>query len=297
MKDGKYRDAVELLQTSTARDPHSSATFNELGRAYLQLNELPQAVAAFRKATEVNPQDPYAFNNLGLALMREQKFDEAVSAFQKQLEINPWDRFAHPNLGRLYMQTKQYEKAVAEFEIAAKSAPEDATLAANLGEAYAKANQPEKALQSLDHALELSPIPSMQNTVAWEMAEMNVHLDRAETIVKSAIASVSADSNTTDLSALSRADTGRMFDLAAYWDTLGWIKFQAGDIPQAEKYIAAAWGLCEFTAIGDHLGQIYEKEGRKGRRHHDLRNYAGETCRHARDASSPRRSPAARRRY
>ena len=38
---------------------------------------------------------------------------------------------------------------------------------------------------------------------------------------------------------------------------------QAGDIPQAEKYIAAAWGLCEFTEIGDHLGQIYEKEGRK----------------------------------
>ncbi|MGC2280210.1 MAG: TonB family protein [Candidatus Acidiferrales bacterium] len=263
MKDGKYRDAVALLETSTARDPHSSSAFNELGRAYLQLNELPQAVVAFRKATEVNPEDPYAFNNLGLALMREKKFDEAVPAFQKQLEINPWDGFAHPNLGRLYMQTKQYDKAVAEFEIAAKSAPEDATLAANLGEAYAKANQPEKALQCLDHALELSPIPSMQNTVAWEMAEMNSHLDRAETIVKSAIASVSADTNSTDLSALSRADTGRMFDLAAYWDTLGWVKFQAGDIPQAEKYIAAAWGLCEFTAIGDHLGQIYEKEGRK----------------------------------
>ena len=99
---------------------------------------------------------------------------------------------------------------MAEFEIAAKSAPEDATLAANLGEAYAKANQPEKALQSLDHALELSPIPSMQNTVAWDMAEMNVHLDRAETIVKSAIASLSADTNSADLSALSRADTGRM---------------------------------------------------------------------------------------
>jgi TonB family protein len=263
MKDGKYHDAVELLETSTARDPHNSSSFNELGRAYLQLNELPQAVIAFRKATEINREDPYAFNNLGLALMREKKFDEAVPAFQKQLEINPWDRFAHPNLGRLYMQSKQYDKAVAEFEIAAKSAPEDANLAANLGEAYGKANQPEKAVQSLEHALELSPVASMQNTVAWEMAEMNVYLDRAETLVKSAIATVSADTNSTDLSALSRADTGRMFDLAAYWDTLGWIKFQAGDIPQAEKYIAAAWGLCEFTAIGDHLGQIYEKEGRK----------------------------------
>jgi hypothetical protein len=106
-------------------------------------------------------------------------------------------------------------------------------------------------------------VPSMQNTVAYEMAEMNVHLDRAEALVQSAIATLSAQSNTTDLSALSNADTSRMCSLAAYWDTLGWIKFQAGDMPQAEKFISAAWGLCEYPAIGDHLGQIYEKEGRR----------------------------------
>jgi TonB family protein len=262
-KEGKYRTAVELLETSTARDPHNSSAFNDLGRAYMSLNELPQAVVALRKATEVNPEDPYAFNNLGLALMRQRKYDEALPAFKKQLEINPQDHYVHPNLGLLYMQMKQFEKAAAEFEIAVQASPNDARSNADLGEAYAKLNQPEKAMKALDHALELSPVPSMQNTVAWEMAEMNVQLDRAETIVKAAIATVSAQTNTTNLSALSVADTGRMFSLAAYWDTLGWIKFQQGDIPQAEKYILPAWGLCEFTAIGDHLGQIYEKEGRK----------------------------------
>jgi TonB family protein len=263
MKAGNYYAAVELLETSTARDPHNSSAFNDLGRAYMSLNELPQAVVALRKATEVNPEDPYAFNNLGLALMREQKFDEATTAFKKQLEINPQDRFVHPNLGRLYLRTNEYEKAVAELEIAVQAEPKDATINENLGHAYAKANQPEKAVKALERAVELSPVPSMQNDVAYEMAEMNVHLDRAETLVQSAIATLSAQSNTTDLSALSNADTSRMCNLAAYWDTLGWIKLQAGDIPQAEKFISAAWGLCEFPAIGDHLGQIYEKEGRK----------------------------------
>jgi TonB family protein len=263
MKAGNYHSAVELLETSTARDPHNSSAFNDLGRAYMSLNELPQAVVALRKATEVNPEDPYAFNNLGLALLRERKFDEATKAFKKQLEINPQDRFVHPNLGRLYLQTNEYEKAVAELEIAVLAAPKDATINENLGHAYAKANQPEKAVKALERAVELSPVPSMQNDVAYELAEMNVHLDRAETLVESAIATLSAQSNTTDLSALSNADTSRMCSLAAYWDTLGWIKFQAGDMPQAEKFISAAWGLCEFAAIGDHLGQIYEKEGRK----------------------------------
>ena len=95
-KEGNYQAAVELLEVSTARDPHNSSAFNDLGRAYLSLNELPQAVVALRKATDVNPEDPYAFNNLGLALMREKKFDEALPAFKKQLEINPQDRVCSP---------------------------------------------------------------------------------------------------------------------------------------------------------------------------------------------------------
>ena len=118
-------------------------------------------------------------------------------------------------------------------------------------------------MKALDRALELSPVPPMQNTVAYEMAEMNIRLDRAEALVQSAIASVSAKTNATDLSALSISDTRRMCDLAAYWDTLGWIKFQEGDMRQAEKFVAASWGLCEFTAIGDHLGQIYERKAAK----------------------------------
>jgi TonB family protein len=263
LKDSNYHTAVELLEASTARDPHNSSAFNDLGRAYLFLNELPQAVVALRKATEVNSEDIYAFNNLGLALMREKKFDEALPAFKKQLEINPQDRYVHPNLGRLYLQTKEYEKAAAEFEIAAQASPDDAHIQADLGRAYAGAKQPEKAMAAFDRALELSPVPSMQNTVAYEMAKMNMHLDRAEALVQSAIATVSAKTNTTDLSGLTVADTGRMCELAASWDTLGWIKFQQGNMPEAEKFIAAAWGLCEHPEIGDHLGQIYEKEGRK----------------------------------
>ena len=260
---GNYHSAAELLETATARDPNNSSAFNDLGRAYLAMNRLPQAETALHKAIQANPEDPYAYNNLGLALMRQNKFDEAIPAFQKQLELNPDDHYAHPNLAGLYLQTKEYEKAAAEFEIASKAAPDNALLLSSLAHAYAEARQPEKAMKALDRALELSPGPAMQNNVAYELGEMNLHLDRAEELIKSAIATTSAETNTVDLSNLSSTDTARMCELAAYWDTLGWIKFHESDLPQAEKYVAAAWGLCEFPAIGDHLGQIYEKQGRK----------------------------------
>ena len=62
-----------------------------------------------------------------------------------------------------------------------------------------------------------------------------------------------------------------MRSLIAYWDTLGWIHFDEGDLDQAEKYVAAAWGLGHHGEVGDHLGQIYEKRGEKDQA---LRTYA-----------------------
>ncbi|MBV9086341.1 MAG: hypothetical protein JOY79_02550, partial [Acidobacteriaceae bacterium] len=51
--------------------------------------------------------------------------------------------------------------------------------------------------------------------------------------------------------------------LAAYWDTLGWVFFQKGELDAAEKYIHASWLLDQHSEVGDHLGQIYEKKGDK----------------------------------
>ncbi|HVH08420.1 MAG TPA: hypothetical protein VM736_01360, partial [Gemmatimonadales bacterium] len=47
-----------------------------------------------------------------------------------------------------------------------------------------------------------------------------------------------------------------------YWDTLGWIYFQRGDLARAEQYVHAAWLLAQHGEIGDHLGQIYALLGR-----------------------------------
>jgi TonB family protein len=57
-------------------------------------------------------------------------------------------------------------------------------------------------------------------------------------------------------------DLGSVNLLGAVWDTLGWIHFHRSDLPEAEKYVNAAWKLAQSADIADHLGQIYEKEGK-----------------------------------
>ena len=63
--------------------------------------------------------------------------------------------------------------------------------------------------------------------------------------------------------ALTRNDLSLVPSLIAYWDTLGWIEFDEGNLDKAQKYVAAAWELGHHGEVGDHLGQIYEKRGEK----------------------------------
>jgi tetratricopeptide (TPR) repeat protein len=51
--------------------------------------------------------------------------------------------------------------------------------------------------------------------------------------------------------------------LGATWDTVGWAYFRTGDLARAEKYINAAWLLLQHPVAADHLGQIYERQGKK----------------------------------
>ena len=65
------------------------------------------------------------------------------------------------------------------------------------------------------------------------------------------------------LGSLSREQLGLVGSLGAAWDTLGWAYFQLADWAQAEKYLNAAWVLSENATSADHLGQVYERQGRK----------------------------------
>jgi tetratricopeptide (TPR) repeat protein len=51
--------------------------------------------------------------------------------------------------------------------------------------------------------------------------------------------------------------------LTNYWDTLGWVYFRMGSNDRALSYVDAAWRMHPTPTKGDHLGEIYEKLGRR----------------------------------
>jgi len=271
MQNGNFPVAIALLKRATETDPKNKFAWNNLGLAYFQTHEDEQAIAAYQKQIEVNPYDEYAYNNLGRVYWNERKYDDAVKAFNKQLENNPLDKFAHANLGAMYAEWHKYDQAVPELEKAASLTPDSPDLQVSLGDAYLNLGQDDKALAAFDHAVELAATPLVWNNIAYQLSLKKSHLDRAQQYAESSVSATAAALRNVSLDRLTQAELPLVSSLVAYWDTLGWVHFAEGDLTKAEKYVGAAWGLGHHGEVGDHLGQIYEKEGAKDRA---LRTYA-----------------------
>ena len=263
LRSGNFRVAVTLLERVVAAEPQHKGAWNNLGLAYLGLRELDKAADAFTRQIAVNPYDEYAHNNLGRTFWMQQKYEEAIAAFRKQLAVNPLDRWAHANLGLLYRERRMYPQAVESLETAISITPGNAALHVGLGQSYLNLGQQEKALAAFDKAVELAPSPTTWNNVAYELSLHHVHLERAQQYAESAVAATGAELRNVALDRLTALDLGRVAALAAYWDTLGWVHFQKGELDKAEPLIRASWQLNQHGEVGDHLGQIYEKAGRK----------------------------------
>ncbi len=261
--NGDSRAALRLFRRVVELEPRHQWAWNNMGRAYMRLGMLDSAIADFKRQAEINPYDQYAYNNLGLVYWRQRKYREATDAFQQQLKISPLDRYAHANLGRMYAEQHRDSATVAEFEQAISISPDDPQLHVDLGKAYLTVGQPDKGQGEFDRAVELAPIPVVWNNVAYAYAVEGVNLARAEQYARSAVDATSASLRNVSLDRVGLKEAAAVSSLGAFWDTLGWVYFREGNLPQAERYVRAAWLLNLNGEVGDHLAQIEEQLGRK----------------------------------
>jgi len=263
LRSGNFKLAVEMLERVTKLEPKHRRAWFALGSAHAALRQYDAAVDAFRKQAELNPYDEFAFTGMGDVFLQQQKYPEAADAFRKQLEVKPLDATAQSLLGFALHRMGKYEEAVNELEKAAVLDSKSAALRVNLGRAYLKLDRADEALQAFDKAIELQPSTTTFNNVAYELSLAGTHLDRAQQYAESAVAATAAQLRNASLSRLTVEDLLRVSGLAAYWDTLGWVFFQKGDLAKAEKFVEASWLLDFHGEVGDHLAQIYEKRGQK----------------------------------
>jgi Flp pilus assembly protein TadD len=263
LNSGNLNAAIPLLKRALELDPKNKVGWNDLGLAYMRLGRLDDAGAAFREQIELNPFDEHAYNYLGFTLQQQQNYRDAAKAFQKQIEVNPIDPVAHAALGALYLEEHKYADAVPELDKATILLPENAPLQVSLGQAYINTGEKEKALAAFDKAIELAQTPTVWNNVAYNLAEHQIELDKAQQYAESAVSATTANLRNIDLSRLSLDDLQSVSNLGIYWDTLGWVHFEKGELDEAKRYVQAAWLLNQHGEVADHLAQIAQKLGEK----------------------------------
>jgi tetratricopeptide (TPR) repeat protein len=123
-----------------------------------------------------------------------------------------------------------------------------------------RSHNTEQGMEAMHKALQIDSGAEMLNDVAYEMAEADTNLADALAYSQRSVKEAEDRSQKVDLDNIQDADLRLTGAICAYWDTLGWIYFKMGDLTRAESYLTSAWQLSQSGVIGDHLGQVYEKE-------------------------------------
>jgi tetratricopeptide (TPR) repeat protein len=260
MQTKDYTSATTALKRAVSLDATFSRAWIELGATYAASKDKSAALNAFQRAVEADPKQVVPYKILAFMCMGLGKRDDAIATWQKLQSIAPADPDLVANLGGLYMAQKRYPEAASLFEPAAKANPSDAYAQLRLGIVRLRSHSTDLGLDALHKALEIDSGAEMLNNVAYELAEAGTNLPDALVYSQRSVKEVEEQSQKVDLENIQKADLQLPLTISAYWDTLGWIYFKMGDLARAESYLNSAWELAQNGVMGDHLGQVYEKE-------------------------------------
>ena len=263
LKNGELGDAIEELRSATELDSKYADAWALLGETYARMHEYPSAEEAYRKSYELAPENEASVIGLTQAMISQGKTLYAADFLRERIKAAPDDGQAHYRLGQIYAGESRNDEAIHELEQAATMLPKDASVQIALGTAYFRGNATEKASAALEHATALDPTIQTMNTVAYAFAEHKVHLDHASGYAEHAVREAEKQMNALTLETPRPARSLAVITMAAYWDTLGWVKFQQRDLKTAEKYLRAACDVTDDVTISYHLGRVLEDEGRK----------------------------------
>jgi tetratricopeptide (TPR) repeat protein len=122
-REGNPDLAIQLFQRALQIDPEHSIALQNLGSAYRQKKDWPQAKRTLERALALSPDDPEANYGLGMVYAQQNDTERAYQYLQKAIESRPAYPEALNNLGILYLRTRRPEDAKRSFETSIRLAP------------------------------------------------------------------------------------------------------------------------------------------------------------------------------
>lgn len=256
-----YSAARDYLARAARLNPEQRGLWFYYGALYFATNEPDKGFDALRKEIRLHPDNLEAYRYLAQVQDFYKKRDEAIETLRSLLKVAPNDLAVLKQVSVLLMLQKRYSEIPGLIQpLLVKT--EDATLQGLLAEALLRTGRKDEGLAAAQKAVKAGDELAL-NDVAYALADTNTELPLAKEYAGKAVAMLEERAAKLTLSSISDSDLALINSLGAAWDTLGWVYFQSGDLTQAERYIDASWRLCQRGPVGLHLGQIYDRQGKR----------------------------------
>jgi tetratricopeptide (TPR) repeat protein len=123
LAQGRFDDALALLEPLGREDFPFSHLHASLGLAYARRGMFVEAEAAFRRALERDDDNALAHDHLGTILRRTGRWEEAVHEHMRSAALQHARPNTHAHLGIALARTGQFDWAIRAFEVAVELAP------------------------------------------------------------------------------------------------------------------------------------------------------------------------------
>jgi tetratricopeptide (TPR) repeat protein len=251
----------------------------KLAPLYVKTKHTEQAVSTYRQIATIDPSEaPKAeaaiidvYRNAKDRAKARAEADAALSKYPKEMAIiaahasvladegkieegikemrassKAADAKLETQIGLVYLNAKRYADAAKSFDAAEKLAKSDAErmdIDFYLGDALEHEKKYEESEAAFRRVLAINPNnPQALNYLGYTLADRNIKLDEAYTMVRKALDQDPAN--------------------GAFMDSLGWVFYRQGKLSEAEELLLRALEKSSDPTIHDHLGDVYAKEGK-----------------------------------
>jgi uncharacterized protein HemY len=210
---------------------------------------------------ELQPDESFAVLNYSSFLHRRGEDQEATSVLSGAFKIDPSQEAVAMLLASLQAKSNLAD-AIATIRGAEKASPSSHNVPVALATYLLRDHQNAEAATILKKQLEGADDPTLLNNAGYVLAETGIDLPVAEQKVRQALDTMNATSAQAAIGEANAQSFQRASLLVAAWDTMGYIFLQESKLEDARDYLTAAWANRTSPEVGEHYGQLLERENK-----------------------------------
>ncbi len=238
-------ETYELVDIVVDKYPNEAKAHSINGDYLLSAKKEEEALAAYKKALEFDANTYPIWNQVLIMEYQQGKNEELYEDSKRCLEL-------FPTIGTVYLlngvsanQTKRYSEALEILTVGKEMVYNDKAISAEFlgqqGEASFGLKEYTQGKEYYKKALEIDPNSQLlKNNYAFRLANANMDLDLAESLIKQVLLRAPGESQ--------------------FLDTYGWVLFQKKDYANAKTQFESSYAYnASDETVMEHLGDTYFK--------------------------------------